>query len=171
MAHTIDELSANDPIVKHLVRAMNSGPWQALDDAATELIDELGLSEERVHAAVAKIRAFAVDVQTAQEPRAVVAGNIESWYVGPTADARNWPTLVGILREERWDDGALRDLDESSTKVVAQLPNPHGSGAYGCRGLVLGYVQSGKTTSFTAVIAKAAGLDPARLLTVSDLCL
>ena len=31
-----------------------------------------------------------------------------------------------------------------------------GEGEYHCRGLVLGYVQSGKTTNFTAVIAKAA---------------
>ena len=44
----------------------------------------------------------------------------------------------------------------SSTKVVAHLPNPHGHEEYHCRGLVLGYVQSGKTTNFTAVIAKAA---------------
>lgn len=156
MTQTIDELSASDPFVKHLVRAMNSGPGQSLEDAARELIDELGLPEERVQAAVNRIRDFTADVQTAQEPRAVVAGNIESWYVGPTADAKNWPALVGILREERWTDDALRDLDESSTKVVAQLPNPHGPGAYDCRGLVLGYVQSGKTTNFTAVIAKAA---------------
>ena len=109
-----------------------------------------------MHAAAEKIREFTVDIQTAQEPRAVVAGNIESWYVGPTPEAKNWPALVGILREEGWGDDAVKDLDESSTKVVAQLPNPHGEGAYQCRGLVLGYVQSGKTTNFTAVIAKAA---------------
>ena len=86
----------------------------------------------------------------------MVAGNIESWYTGPRQEDRNWPALVEILVEAGWDDEAVRDLDESSTKVVAQLPNPHGEGEYHCRGLVLGYVQSGKTTNFTAVIAKAA---------------
>lgn len=86
----------------------------------------------------------------------MVAGNIESWYLGPRPEDKNWPTLLEILGAEGWTQDALDDLDQSSTKVVAQLPNPHGAGSYDCRGLVLGYVQSGKTTNFTAVIAKAA---------------
>ena len=61
-----------------------------------------------------------------------------------------------MLRAEGWDDDAIERSGESSTKVVAQLPNPLGEGIFDCRGLVLGYVQSGKTTNFTAVIAKAA---------------
>ena len=96
------------------------------------------------------------EIQTARTPRAVVAGNIESWYAGPRARTGTGRRLVAILRDEGWIDDALRDLDESSTKVVAQLPNPHGGDDYQCQGLVLGYVQSGKTTNFTAVIAKAA---------------
>ena len=75
---------------------MNSGPGQSLEDAARELIDELGLSEERVQAAMEKIRTFTADVQTAQEPRAVVAGNIESLYVGPTAGGEE---LAGARRD------------------------------------------------------------------------
>lgn len=127
-----------------------------LEHAARELIEDLGVASERVDDAVRKIRLLAEQVQTASEPRAVVAGGIESWYVGPTPWDRNWPELVGMLRAEGWDDDAISDLDESSTKVVAQLPNPLGEGIFDCRGLVLGYVQSGKTTNFTAVIAKAA---------------
>ena len=73
-----------------------------------------------------------------------------------SAEDRNWSSLVEILKDEDGRTPALKDLDESSDKVVAQLPNPHGDGEYHCRGLVLGYVQSGKTTNFTAVIAKAA---------------
>src|SRR6185312_12784729 len=74
----------------------------------------------------------------------------------PRSEDRNWASLLSILRSDGWTDAALRDLDESSTKVVAHLPSPHSREDYQCRGLVLGYVQSGKTTNFTAVIAKAA---------------
>ena len=49
----------------------------------------------------------------------------------------------------------MADISQSSTKTVAQLTNP---GARGIRkkGLVLGYVQSGKTANYAALIAKAA---------------
>ena len=103
-----------------------------------------------------RIRELNEQIQAAQTPVAVVAGNIESWYPGPRDEDRNWSALVEMLSAEGWDADALRDLDDSSTKVVANLPNPTGDGSYQCRGLVLGYVQSGKTTNFTAVIAKAA---------------
>lgn len=156
MAAGLDELSANNKIVKFLVRAMRDGTGMSVEAAAQELIEELELPADQVNAAVEKVRELARDIQTAQEPRGVVEGNIESWYLGPRSEDRNWPTLVQILREEGWTEDALDDLDRSSTKVVAQLPNPNGTGRYDCRGLVLGYVQSGKTTNFTAVIAKAA---------------
>ena len=152
----LDELSASNKIVKFLVRAMREGSGMTVEAAAKELIEDLGLPVDQVNAAVEKIHDLSRDIQTAQEPRGVVEGNIESWYLGPRQEDRNWPTLVEILREEGWTDEPIDDLDRSSTKVVAQLPNPNGAGAYDCRGLVLGYVQSGKTTNFTAVIAKAA---------------
>jgi hypothetical protein len=152
---SLDELSASDRFVKQLVRTMNAGSMR-IEAAELETIETFPDYEDEIRAAGAKIRAHAKDVQTAQVPRAIVAGNIESWYGGPTAEHKNWPALERILRADGWSEKALKDLDDSSTKVVAQLPNPHGTGSYDCRGLVLGYVQSGKTTNFTAVIAKAA---------------
>ena len=150
----LDQLSAEDPLIRNLARIMRDGRGTSLEDAVKEACEYA--NPDRVEAAAARIRALAKDIQSAQKPRAVVAGNIESWYTGPRQEDRNWPALVEILVEGGWDEDAVRDLDESSTRVVAQLPNPHGQGDYHCRGLVLGYVQSGKTTNFTAVIAKAA---------------
>jgi hypothetical protein len=150
----LDALSAEDPVIKNLARAMRDGRGVSLDQAVAEAREYI--DHARVEAAAARIRELAEEIQTAQNPRAVVAGNIESWYAGPRAEDRNWTSLVEILSEDGWDRDALNDLDDASTKVVAQLPNPHGQEDYHCRGLVLGYVQSGKTTNFTAVIAKAA---------------
>ena len=152
---TLDELVLEDPVLRAIARAMRDGPGMSLQDAVRD-ISEMGVDPEKVTAAAERIEALAAQIQTAQTPRAVVAGNIESWYAGPRAEDRNWSALVEILRDQGWRDDAIKDLDDASTKVVAHLPNPHGEGEFHCRGLVLGYVQSGKTTNFTAVIAKAA---------------
>ena len=135
----LEELSESDKIVKFLVRAMRDGSGMSVEAAARELVDDLGLPADQVDAAVRKVRALTDSIQTAQEPRGVVAGNIESWYLGSRQDDKNWPALVEILRSDGWSDAALDELGRSADKVVAQLPNPHGSGSYDCRGLVLGY--------------------------------
>ncbi len=150
----LDHLCAEDAVIKQLVRTMRDGRGMSLESAVGELSEIV--DPQRVQGAAGRIRALREQVQNAQAPRAVVAGNIESWYEGARAEDRNWSALVKILREAGWSQDAIQDLDESSTKVVAHLPNPHGTDPYQCRGLVLGYVQSGKTTNFTAVIAKGA---------------
>ena len=65
----------------------------ALDRRPRELIEDLGVSvgDASSDGRPEKIRLLAEQVQTASEPRAVVAGGIESWYVGPTRG----PELAG----------------------------------------------------------------------------
>ena len=151
---TFDDLVVEDPMIRTLARAMRDGPGMSLPQAVKD-VSEIA-DPEKVRAAAARIAQLAAEIQTAQTPRAVVAGNIESWYAGPRDGG---PELVGSGQHPatgRMAEEDITDLDDASTKVVAHLPNPHGSGEFHCRGLVLGYVQSGKTTNFTAVIAKAA---------------
>jgi hypothetical protein len=74
-----------------------------------------------------------------------------AWYAGPTNDGV-WAGLKELLRHE--GRIPIDPLDDQSTKVVAHLPPPYVSRAAG-RGLVLGYVQSGKTANYVATIAKA----------------
>lgn len=67
-----------------------------------------------------------------------------------------WPTLRQYLATTKgWKISALRSLDDTSDRILRQLSAP-GVDGFDIRGLVLGYVQSGKTASFTAVTAKAA---------------
>lgn len=80
----------------------------------------------------------------------------QPWYIGPQADDLFWPALESHLsRKPGWVGDPLESLDRSSTKVVSYLAPPQAR-AIRTRGLVLGYVQSGKTSNFTGVIAKAA---------------
>jgi hypothetical protein len=67
-----------------------------------------------------------------------------------------WPTLRQyLLTTKGWDAAALRSLDDSSDKILRQLSAPSQE-KFDIRGLVLGFVQSGKTANFTALSAKAA---------------
>lgn len=151
---SLDALAAEDAHVRALARIIRDTPSLTLEQAVAEL-SEIG-DAQKAEAAAQRIRELNERIRNAQIPTSVVAGNIESWYPGPRAADKNWAALVEILTEEGWNDDIIADLDKSSTKVVANLPNPAGQGEYHCCGLVLGYVQSGKTTNFTAVIAKAA---------------
>ena len=67
-----------------------------------------------------------------------------------------WPELRQYLLTKRnWEASALRSLEDSSDRVLRQLESP-ATESFDIRGLVLGFVQSGKTANYTAVIAKAA---------------
>ena len=89
------------------------------------------------------------------DPR-VLNGNarVESWYQGPDfPGAWCWPKYKEMLAQT-WSPEAIRKLDESSTKILAHLSHP--SKNFASRGLVVGYVQSGKTANYSALISKAA---------------
>jgi hypothetical protein len=95
-------------------------------------------------------------IKELEEPHSVVLGNRDTWYTGPQAKDKCWPAIVDLLRKDGWSqDPAIDDLDKSSTRVVSLLNHPKEK-TFSTRGLVVGYVQSGKTTNFTSVMAKAA---------------
>jgi hypothetical protein len=77
------------------------------------------------------------------------------WYPGPAAADQHWPALKGYLENaKKWDHESIDSIDESSNEVVSLLANPS-LDQFRWKGLVVGYVQSGKTANMTAVIAKA----------------
>ncbi|MFC9943288.1 Z1 domain-containing protein [Streptomyces pratensis] len=93
-----------------------------------------------------------------KEPGAtVISREFTSWYSRDTAAARAfyWNSYEQTLRRKGWPDAAVSSLDEASHAVVERLSDPTRAEAYGARGLVVGYVQSGKTANFTGVTAKA----------------
>lgn len=76
------------------------------------------------------------------------------WYSGPRQDDVVWPTLKSRLLREL-PLAAVEGVDAASSKVIG-MGSPPGKESINTRGLVLGYVQSGKTTNFMSVVAKAA---------------
>ncbi|MFF1962629.1 Z1 domain-containing protein [Streptomyces sp. NPDC058232] len=87
----------------------------------------------------------------------VISKEFTSWYSRDLADVRSfyWNSYEQLLRRKGWSDAAVSSLDEASHAVVERLSDPTRTEAYGARGLVVGYVQSGKTANFTGVTAKA----------------
>lgn len=97
-----------------------------------------------------------IRIKELEEPHAVVLGNRDTWYTGPQPKDKCWPAIRDLLLKDGWDkDTAIQNLDDSSTRVVSLLNHPKEK-KFSTRGLVVGYVQSGKTTNFTSVMAKAA---------------
>lgn len=77
------------------------------------------------------------------------------WYEGPDETDRHFPELRRRMLQGGLPADAVEMIDQSSTKVVAHLPDP-GYHGLSKKGLVVGYVQSGKTANYASVLAKAA---------------
>src|SRR5262249_19602490 len=95
-------------------------------------------------------------IRDLEDPGALVDDDIKLgyWYQGPRRDDIYWPALKRELTEDGLGE-AIESISDSSNKVVGLL-RPPGAPEIGSRGLVLGHVQSGKTTNFMSVMAKAA---------------
>lgn len=80
-----------------------------------------------------------------------------------------WPALRDyLLNVKDWSATAVRSLDESTDNILAQIADPD-TESFDIRGLVLGYVQSGKTANFTALIAKSADVGFRLVIVLSGL--
>ncbi|MFJ2236809.1 Z1 domain-containing protein [Streptomyces sp. NPDC087859] len=87
----------------------------------------------------------------------VITREFTPWYTPERTAARSfyWKSYEGKLRAKGWSDAAIASLDEASRAVVERLTDPEQPAARQAKGLVVGYVQSGKTANFTGVTAKA----------------
>ncbi|MEZ0065985.1 hypothetical protein ABIA32_001994 [Streptacidiphilus sp. MAP12-20] len=135
--------------------------FKALLDAfppseAVKRLEQFGISPDIVDRIRERHEEQTIRVRELEEPHAVVLDNRDTWYTGPQAKDKCWPAITDLLRKDGWpEEPAIRSLDDSSTRVVSLLNHPKEK-TFSTRGLVVGYVQSGKTTNFTSVVAKAA---------------
>lgn len=92
------------------------------------------------------------------EASTLIAAEHEEWYTTSRRQRTRsfyWDSYANYLKTSDWDLDSISTLHEATDKVVGSLADPERAEAYPTRGLVVGYVQSGKTANFTAVIAKA----------------
>lgn len=77
------------------------------------------------------------------------------WYGGPHEQSERWEFAKQQLINEGRSEAEINDLIKSSSQILGLLSSPV-TDQFSSRGLVLGYVQSGKTTNFIATISQAA---------------
>lgn len=80
-------------------------------------------------------------------------GGYTSWYSGPKTAVGEWPMYRKLL-EARLPESAVQGIDESTTRILSRCANPKEPGDRR-KGLVIGYVQSGKTANYAGLVAKA----------------
>ncbi|MET7715744.1 Z1 domain-containing protein [Streptomyces sp. NPDC005407] len=103
-------------------------------------------------------KALDVTVRVSKLPRhTTITATFTPWYTKERAEARAfyWPAYEERLRTKGWSSEAIAGLDEASRAVVERLTDPEQEARRQAKGLVVGYVQSGKTANFTGVTAKA----------------
>lgn len=84
-------------------------------------------------------------------------GPWDPWYTNERKAGHDfyWKAYRGVLERGGWSPDAIANLDESTSDIVGRLADPAGKLSYQSKGLVVGYVQSGKTANFTGITAKA----------------
>jgi len=85
-------------------------------------------------------------------------GHVE-WLLArkPAIDWAFWDRYEAFLEKRlNWPRAVVRRLDEVTDEVLQRLEDPERTGPWDRRGLVVGRVQSGKTSTYIGLIAKAA---------------
>lgn len=84
--------------------------------------------------------------------------DFEEWFdeTAQTAAGFFWPRYRDYLEDvEEWPAASTAALKRATAGVVKKIANPSSPTIRQRRGLVVGFVQSGKTANFTGVIARA----------------
>lgn len=153
----------NDQLRKQLHLAV--GRWDASEDGEawtdgtpphspqrrSAIYNGLGLDDGLVH--------ILDDLFLIKSDGAVVISDVfKPWYTPERRKQHEfyWPAYSRYLLDVNgWPAESVSALDDATTKVVQRLSDPAWKEAYKARGLVVGYVQSGKTANFTGVLSKA----------------
>lgn len=99
--------------------------------------------------------------------RFTIKPKIRNWTDG--ALWTNWERHEAFLRgQPKWKPHQVDSVAEESLRIIGKTKNIERR-EYQCRGLVVGYVQSGKTANFTAVAARAADVGYRLIIVLSGI--
>lgn len=91
------------------------------------------------------------------EPAVIVEDKFTEWYTQDRQQANShyWDDYRRVLSRNGWNAESIDTVGTQATEVLRRIEDPKQPHYLSSRGLVVGYVQSGKTANFTAVTAKA----------------
>lgn len=145
--------------IRGRMRLHGATPKQAAEQLSKQRSWRGGDAAQILDEALETIEKFIGGVRTPKTwPILVDAGTKDvdnGWYEGPDLERdKYWPPVREAISADLGSD-ALEKIDEASNLVIANAGMPSIQDLK-TRGLVVGFVQSGKTTNFLSVIAKAA---------------
>lgn len=157
--------SLNDALRKTAHLAVSRWDIAPTEDAWTERTPARSVERRARIYALLGLAPISEAVQTFDElfpldnlSAVVISEEFQPWYTTAIKEERGtlyYSGYEGVLKGKNWSADALASLDESTTQVVERLTDPQRTEARQAKGLVVGYVQSGKTANFTGVIAKS----------------
>ena len=125
-----------------------------LPHEATQTMRDLFVPEQVIEQLLQRHETEATRIARLEEPLAIGRENEQRWYTGVRTSDKNWPAFEQrLLRSLSPEE--VGKIDAASDVVAAMLDHP-ATPVFRSRGLVIGHVQSGKTSNFTAVACKAA---------------
>jgi hypothetical protein len=117
------------------------------------------LDEETLNLAIANVRQRTSEIYYLVDPYVISSLDQKQvsarWYAGPSEHSVRWEFAKKQLIDEGRSEQELSEVLTASAQILGQIASPSWP-SFSSRGLVLGYVQSGKTTNFISTIAQAA---------------
>lgn len=148
-----------DPLYKPFAEyARKYGLQQAVESFSSVPADKVATLKARFEADLARVEEGG--------PPIITAG-CEDWY-SPLEQDRFWGSLRRHFSEDGWPEDRIQSVNDASSTVVGHTPKPSRP-AWDGKGLVVGYVQSGKTTNFIAVMAKMADVNYRMVIVLSGI--
>ncbi|MFK7602394.1 Z1 domain-containing protein [Deinococcus sp. SM5_A1] len=123
---------------------------------AIQTLDTLGYESELLDEVVCEIERHqdvALEGVSIVSPDVGQAEDTAVWQLPPTS-----PLLQRYLQQlerEGWSAGARTNLKQVTRRILGLCGNPRVAGTWNRRGMVVGDVQSGKTTSYVSLICAA----------------
>lgn len=162
----IQHADENEPALTQIRIAL--AKWDGLDDyLGLDDTTTPGHTRERRAAIYARLglssdvaQAFTERIEVFEKPSTTISKIFEPWYAAERKLRTSvyWDDYEAYLRDvKKWPAPSISSLDETTTEVIERLSRPTRPEAKQTKGLVVGYVQSGKTANFTGVVAK--GID------------
>jgi len=131
-------------------------PWT--DDTASHSVERRVRTYELLALDKAATDAFDATYPRTGSGAVVISEEFEPWYDDERRAQRDfyWRAYRRqLINTGSLDSDAIPKLDHATSLIVERLSDPIRPQAYQAKGLVVGYVQSGKTANFIGVIAKA----------------
>lgn len=156
----ISEAEVNDPTRTQI--RLTLAKWDADEDPQHETVPRSTARRQSIYSALhlsEKVATgFSEQFPVYEAPAIVISKVFKPWYAEARKGRTNvyWDDYEAYLRDvKNWSASAIASLDQTTTEVVERLSDPAREDIKQTKGLVVGYVQSGKTANFTGVASKA----------------